>query len=403
MMLALVLPALLLTAPAAGASQYVIRGRGYGHGIGMSQWGAYGFAKHGRAFAWILRHYYRGTNLGTAADRTIRVLLQSGEPSISFAGATRVGSVKLKAAKTYTARLRRDGRIAVGGHLLPAPVNGSGAGGAIRLGGRSLNGVLDGAYRGAIELSAGPVGGLTAVNAVDVEGYVKGVVPAEVPATWPGEALKAQAVAARTYALATQGLLFPDTRSQVYEGLDAEAARSDAAVDATARRVVRYHGRIAITYFFSASGGHTEDVENVFYGSPRRPYLRGVKDPFDGSAPRHQWRITLSTAQVQARLRGLVKGSFRGIRVLARGVSPRVVWAEVVGSAGVTRLRGAALAARVGLYDTWAYFPALGGARRTRAPAAPAPPAAAGRPAAGSAPSNPPGFRWPAAAWDSRG
>src|SRR5437763_14533311 len=103
----------LLIAPAAGASPYVIHGRGYGHGIGMSQWGAYGFAKHGRAYGWILRHYYRGTALGTAPDRAIRVLLQSGEPSISFAGATSAGSAKLKAAKTYTARLRRDGRIAL--------------------------------------------------------------------------------------------------------------------------------------------------------------------------------------------------------------------------------------------------------------------------------------------------
>ena len=397
MMLALVL--LLLTASAAGASPYVIRGRGYGHGVGMSQWGAYGFARHGRAYDWILRHYYRGTTLGTAPDRAVRVLLQSGQPSISFAGATSAGAVKLRAARTYTARLRRDGRIALNGRALPAPLLVSSAGGAVRLGGRALNGVLDGAYRGAIELSASSVGGLTAVNVVDLEGYVKGVVPAEVPASWPGEALKAQAVAARSYALATQGLLFPDTRSQVYKGLDGEAARSDAAVDATSRRVVLYHGRIAITYFFSASGGHTENVEDVFYGAPRRPYLRGVKDPFDGSAPRHRWQVSLTTAQVQARLAGLVKGSFRGIRVLARGDSPRVVWAEVVGSSGVTHVRGATLEARLGLYDTWAYFPSLGGSRRSRAQA----PSVAGRQPPRSAPSAPRGFRWPAAAWDSRG
>src|SRR2546423_4339467 len=285
----------LLLASAAGASPYVIHGRGYGHGIGMSQWGAYGFAKHGRGSGWILRHYYRGTELSTAGNRAVRVLLQSGRPTISFAGATAAGSAKLDSARTYTARLRADGRIALRGErrfarVLPAPLLVSSSGGAVRLGGRALNGVLDGAYRGAIELSRSAAGGLTAVNVVDLEGYVKGVVPGEVPASWPAESLKAQAVAARSYALATRsgGALFdqfPDTRSQVYKGLDGEATRIDGAVDATAHRVLHYRGQVAVTYFFSASGGRTEDVENVFYGSPSRPYLRAVRDPFDGAAP----------------------------------------------------------------------------------------------------------------------
>ena len=94
-----------------------------------------------------------------------------------------------------------------------------------------------------------------------------------------------------------------------------------------------------------------------------------------------------------------MKGSFRGIRALTRGASPRVVWAEVVGSAGTTRVRAATLEARLGLYDSWAYFPSLGGSHRQRARA----PSAANPPPLRSAPSRGAGFRWPAVAWDSRG
>src|SRR5256885_10627240 len=167
----------LLIAPVASASPYVIHGRGYGHGIGMSQWGAYGFAKHGRDYGWILGHYYRGTQLSTAGNRAVRVLLQSGQPAISFAGATAAGSAKLDAARTYTARLRADGRIALKGErrfarVLPAPLLVSSSGGAVRLGGRALNGALDGAYRGAIELSRSAAGGPTAGNGLHPEGYV---------------------------------------------------------------------------------------------------------------------------------------------------------------------------------------------------------------------------------------
>src|SRR5256714_6334671 len=261
----------------------------------MSKWGAYVFATHGRDWGWILRHYYGGTELSRAGNRSVRVLLQSGQRTISVAGATVAGAAKLDAARTYTARLRADGRIALKGErrfarVLPAPLLVSGSGGAVRLGGRGLNGVLDGAYRGAIELSRSAAGGLTAVNVVDLEGYVKGVVPGEVPASWPPEALKAQAVAARSYALATRsgGALFdqfPDTRSQVYKGLDGEATRSDGAVDATAHRVLHYRGQVAVTYFFSASGGRTEDVENVFYGSPAPPPLPPPPDPLPAAAP----------------------------------------------------------------------------------------------------------------------
>ena len=167
-----------------------------------------------------------------------------------------------------------------------------------------------------------------------------------------------QAVAARSYALATDagGPLFDqyaDTRSQVYNGMSAEQPSTNAAARATAGQVVLYQGQVATTYFFSTSGGRTENVENVFYGAPPSPYLKSVKDPYDGVSPRHRWQFRFTRAQIQARLGSLCRGRFRAIKVVKRGVSPRVVAADVVCSGGRTRTNGASLRSRLGLYDTW--------------------------------------------------
>jgi stage II sporulation protein D len=173
--------------------------------------------------------------------------------------------------------------------------------------------------------------------------------------------------------------------------------------------VVRYAGRIAVTYFSSSSGGHTESVQNVFYGAPPTPYLRGVKDPYDGSAPRHSWRLAFTPAEVQSRLHGLVKGGFQGIQVVRRGSSRRVVWADVVGTGGRTRVRGVTIEGRLGLYDTWADFPALGGGGK-RVAAQPAARAPQATPPAPPAPRPAPphradgdGFGWPGTAWAAAG
>jgi stage II sporulation protein D len=204
-----------------------------------------------------------------------------------------------------------------------------------------------------------------AVNAVGLEDYVRGVVSAESPASWPAEALKAQAVAARTYAVTTNkpgdGFdHYADTRSQVYRGVAAETPTTDAAVAATAHEVVTYGGQPVVTYFFSTSGGRTENVENSLGGEPKA-WLKSVEDPYDDVSPRHRWGpIRLTMGQASSKLKGLVKGSFRGIEVEQRGVSPRVVRASVVGSKGTTEVSGATLRARLGLSDTWAYFTTVG-------------------------------------------
>jgi stage II sporulation protein D len=359
-----------LLAPAAADAAVIhdIPGRGFGHGAGMSQYGAFGLAQNGRGYREILAHYYTGTQLSEADTRTIRVLLQGPRKSVTFDGATAVAAHTLDPNRVYRATpsglshvtLRDDNGDVV--DRFQAPLQVSSSLGMVRLRGTAINGLRDGRYRGALELRPSTfASGLLAVNAVGLDDYVQGVVPEEVPPSWHPEALKAQSVAARSYALTTDagGPVFdqyPDTRSQVYRGVDREEPQTNAAVQATAGEVLRYNGQIATTFFFSTSGGRTENIENVFYNAAPKPYLKSVRDPFDRISPRHRWRFRFSNAQMQAKLSGLVKGRFRRIKVVDRGVSPRVVWADVYGSRGRTRVRGATLRTRLGLHDTWASF-----------------------------------------------
>jgi stage II sporulation protein D len=170
---------------------------------------------------------------------------------------------------------------------------------------------------------------------------------------------------------------YADTRSQVYNGISGETAATDEAVAATTGEVVVFDGKPIVTYYFSTSGGRTENVENVFLGADPAPYLRSVEDPYDAASPRHRWVRRMSLRSAQRRLGGLVKGRLRRIKVLRRGLSPRVVRAQIVGSRGRTNVSGPTLRSKLGLYDTWARFTVItAGARRGdgSAPNAPAPP-----------------------------
>jgi stage II sporulation protein D len=364
---------LLAAAPAPAVSRLVIRGAGYGHGVGMSQYGAMGMAAQGWDHRRILVHFYSGTELGLLEeDREVRVLLQSVRGSTTFTGANAGGGRILNPARTYTVRAGRDGLVSlVGprGHelaLVAPPLRVTGPDGVVLLHGMAGNGRRDGVYRGALEFRPGSLGGINAINAVALESYVQGVVPVESPSSWPLEALKAQAVAARTYAVTTgkggDGWeQYPDTRSQVYGGLAVETEATNLAVAETARQLVTFEGTPVVTFFFSTSGGRTEDVENTSLGVEPMPWLRSVEDPYDHVSPRHRWGPTrMSFATARRKLGGLVPGRFRGIEVVSRGSSPRVVEADVIGTRGATRVSGATLRARFGLYDTWAYFTAIG-------------------------------------------
>src|SRR3954466_5744679 len=389
----LVALAVVASAPSAhAASRLVIRGAGFGHGIGMSQYGAYGLSLQGVGYQAILARYYTGTQLAqVAAEPEVRVLVQSGQHKVLLSGAARLGTQALDQAKTYnvirggSGLVIRDGAKKLFTTAPPLRVDAAG-GGAL-----AVNGL--GSYRGALELRPAG-GGINVINAVGLENYVRGVVSAESPSAWPAEALKAQAVAARTYAITTRaGSIsdgfdqYADTRSQMYKGVAAERPAKmykgvpaerpppDAAIAATAGQVVTYGGQPVTTYFFSTSGGKTENVENSFVGSVQKPWLKGVDDPYDDLAPRHRWKPqTLTTTQAARKLRGLVKGRFKGIKVLQRGVSPRIVRAQVVGTKGTTSVTGPQLRSRFGLFDTWAYFTTITSSGK-RAPLGPETPA----------------------------
>jgi stage II sporulation protein D len=365
-------------APAGAAKRFTIRGAGYGHGVGMSQYGAMGYAANGWDYRRILGHYYTDTSIGVLNEpRTVRVLLQSLSGSAAFTGATRAAGRRLTPTATYRVRGRAGGLVQLlnsrGREIttVPAPLRATGPG-PLTLKGTSGFARRDGAYRGALEFRPGTFGGINAINAVGIDDYVQGVVPLESPASWPIEALKAQAVAARTYALTTtkSGAGFehyPDTRSQVYGGVGAEQPSTSAATQATAGQLVTYNGAPVATYFFSTSGGRTEAVENSALGTKPLPWLTSVEDEYDEVSPRHRWGpIKLTMAGAAAKLRGYVRGRFKGIDVIQRGRSPRIVAADVVGSGGRVRVSGATLRAELGLYDTWAYFTSI---KTGRAPA----------------------------------
>jgi stage II sporulation protein D len=367
---------LLLAAPAA-ADQLVIRGGGYGHGVGMSQWGADGLAAHGVPYAAILAHYYTGTALGTVPPTaTVDVLLRGNTGSASLSGAALVRGAsgpahRLNPHRTYRVALASAGRVRVSGSgrgvVLAPPITFSPGATPLRVLGSALNGVTGGSYRGALRFAVATHGGLDAIDHVHIEDYVRGVVAGEAVPSWPPAALEAQAVATRGYAITSHDgpagapfNLYADTRSQLYRGVASETPSTDAAVAATAGQVVTYAGTPVKTYFFSSSGGYTEDIENAFPGAAAEPYLVGVPDPFDTASPLHTWTRKLSFAAAAAKLAGLVRGTFQGIEVLRRGASPRIIAAEVLGSGGPAPVSGDELASRFDLPSTWASFSVLG-------------------------------------------
>jgi stage II sporulation protein D len=289
---------------AYGEAVFVVSGRGWGHGVGMSQYGAYGQALAGRTYGQILAHYYTGTAIGKTGRKEVRVLLAEGRRAVTisstlpfFATDATGATFKLpKGALTLRADLQlpsESGPVAPVQPLVLRPA---------KKGVLGLDGRL---YRGKLEVV--PQGGfLRVVNVAALESYLQGVVAGEVPYSWPAEALKAQAVAARSYALASlvKGKpfdLYSDARSQVYLGVAGEKASTTQAVTATAGEVVLYGGKVATTYYFSTSGGKTASAADVFGFNV--PYLISRPDPWDKLSPYHRWGpVLLGARTVQSKL-----------------------------------------------------------------------------------------------------
>jgi stage II sporulation protein D len=356
---ALILIFMLVVAASARAADWTVAGAGFGHGVGLSQFGAYGMAQDGAGYRRILAQYYRGTRVDNVGGRTIRVLLRERASRVTFSGAVRIATKAARPDRRYVATRLPGRRVRVkGAGTFDAPLVVRAQADGVRLYGRQLNGVRDGRYRTSVEISPAGPRGLAAVNALPIDAYVRGVVAGEMPASWDLEARKAQAVVARSYALTTDagGDLFdqyPDTRSQVYRGVAGETARANRAVNGTAGEVLTYRGAVATTYYHSTSGGQTESVEYGFPGGAPVPYLRSVQDPTDRISPYHRWTERFTQKQMQRRLRGIVRGRLRAIRVAKRGVSPRAVEVEVRGTKGARTVSGAAIRDRLDLRSTW--------------------------------------------------
>lgn len=224
-------------------------------------------------------------------------------------------------------------------------------------------------YRGDISLhkTYGKTG-LTVVNTLPIEQYLYGVIAKEMSPIWPLEAVKAQTVAARTYALYSLNKhrddgydVCPTTDCQVYGGRESEAPQIIKAVDDTAGQVMTYQGKLIPANFHSSSGGHTENSENVW--GDYRPYLRGVVD-YDQNSPQYKWEKTITVPQLKAALEdaGYKIGTMKSIELAPldhsftdtpwRGVSGRVKAIEFTGSAGSVKLTGEQLRKILNLKST---------------------------------------------------
>jgi stage II sporulation protein D len=295
---------------------FVITGRGWGHGVGLSQYGALGYARQGARYEEILTHYYQGTELTQAPVKRIRVLLAAGAKTVAVGSAApfrvRDGLGELHELDAGTQRFGPGLRVRATGHKKLTKLEGP----LVFLSGSQPLTLKGRAYRGELRVAVANAR-LRVINTLGLEAYLYGVVPSEMPHYWPLEALKAQAVAARSYALATRRGgdfdVYSDVRSQVYRGIPEEEDPTNQAIDETAGLVVTYQGQVAYTYFFSTSGGRTATVTDVWPSSRPIPYLVSVADPYDSISPYHRWGPIVLTAKA-ARSQLKVPGPLRDLR-----------------------------------------------------------------------------------------
>ena len=412
---------LVAPAPAvAGEESYAVSpsgglpvvGNGYGHGRGMSQWGAEYRARAGQSLSTILGFYYPGTTAFSQGNPTIRVALTNEGKEGATSGANRFGCdyaapagdrrncgftmvaqpslrvaalapspVTFVAAPTSLAgravirwglrptadrtkvelmALTADNVWRVCGAACPA-ANATGfsfnrtgsAGNTVRM--RYLDGT-ERDYAGSIQVRRlGPTA-IARVNVVGMETYLRGVVPSEVFTSWLPTTLQAQAVAARTYA--SWNIKYPHSvhfhtcdsiSCQVYSGTARTVASTDAAIAATAGHVRRYGGAPAFTEFSASNGGWSVDTS--------LPYIEARADPLD-VAHRH-WSATVTGAQLRA-LAGSAVGTVRRVVVTARTGKGewggRVLSLRLEGTTGSRTVTGDQLRTGAGLRSTYLTF-----------------------------------------------
>ncbi|HEX9550482.1 MAG TPA: SpoIID/LytB domain-containing protein, partial [Candidatus Limnocylindrales bacterium] len=386
----------ILTTPPTSSSAGVtpigptttFHGRGYGHGVGLSQYGARGRALAGQTADQILEHYYPGTTIGSIPVETrIRVLVLDNFSPTSTAPLMVLGRGGSWTVSGVAGDLPADARLRLFAPTISMPswrlLVETSAGQVLYDGPTSADLRVAGAtdattlqllskpsaydrYRGELRiLATGST--VDVINSLPLETYLRGVVPAEMASTWPLEARIAQTIAARSYAAyrlhpATGTFdVYDDTRSQVYRGVLREESAANAVIEATAGRVLRSGTSIVNAIFHSTAGGATEHNENVFVSSTGGrvagavSYLRGSTDrdaagvAYDAAAPYATWQTRSYTiaelSAIFARDGRTSVGTISGLDLRNRGVSGRLVSVTLVGSAGTKTVSGAVFVA----------------------------------------------------------
>ncbi len=334
-----------------GPATVTFTGVGWGHGVGLSQYGALNRANQGQTYRQILRAYYPGTRWSKIGG-VIRVRLDADttkDVQVVAMPGLKVQQVGKRAQRRLPAKVQ--GKQVQRWRILPvgerSTVQWKAKGGwrawktlrgeaQFTAGARPITLVTPGrraAYRGALRAT-----NRDTVNVLPLESYLRGLVPREMPASWPAHAVRAQAVAARTYAAYERRDRRDDyydtcdtDSCQVYRGYDGEHPLANAAIRATARRVLTYRGDLAFTQFSSSNGGFS--VAGRVRGEPV-PYLPAQADAFDNGRPTDPWSVTFSAAQITRNWDGI--GDLVSVEVTGRdGKGPnggRVTELTVTGS-----------------------------------------------------------------------
>jgi len=379
-------------------SGFLFKGRGNGHGLGLSQWGARSRAAAGQDYKKILATYYAGTRIETRdTSGVVRVALTDdpldlarpwphlfgprafvagpltidGAPQLQVAAGSALGFDANAASQPTVFVVGADGSggppVVIAQTLTIRTANPAGLRTNLMqiMGGDFRSGAEQRRYAGVLQII--PKGGaaILPVNVLPMEDYLKGVVPAEMPPYWGVEALKAQAIAGRTFAIHKLGQggdfdLRASESDQAYSGLTDQRAESSAAVDGTHGQVLTYQGQLITAFYMASDGGHTESSEYRFvtwnHGPQLRShlgYLTGISDPFDRAPTWQVGPFSASGAATILRDNGDDVGDrLLGIDVLQKDASGRLVGVRLRGSSKSAELSGPTLRFLFGLPDT---------------------------------------------------
>jgi SpoIID/LytB domain protein len=377
---------------------FLFNGRGNGHGLGMSQWGARGRAAAGQDYKKILSTYYTGTVIDTRdTSGMVRITLTDdpidlarpwprlfgplafiagpvsvdGRPQLQVAAGSSLGFDANSSAQPIAFVVAPDGSRGAPVVITTTLTVRSSSPAGIRtnimqvMGGDFRSGAEQRRYAGILRIV--PKGGATVlpVNVLPMEDYLKGVVPAEMPPYWGVEALKAQAIAGRTYAIGrVSGAGDFDLRAsesdQAYSGLTDQRVESNAAVDGTRGQVLTYQGQLITAFYMASDGGHTVSSEYRFvqwnHGPQLRShlgYLTGITDSFDRAPSWQVGPFSADGAAVLLKDNGLNIGDrLVGIDVLQKEPSGRIAGARLRGSSKTVEVSGPTLRFYFGLPDT---------------------------------------------------